>query len=74
MSKDPEQLEQLWDNLLSRQPELIRATFSSLDASDQKAILTHLHCMAHESGWQPEQKASAKAAILALAVQSKQEK
>jgi hypothetical protein len=72
-SKQHEQPDQLWDNLLSRQPELIRAAFASLDTSGQKAVLAHLNRMASDSGWQPEQKASAEAAIQALADQSKQE-
>jgi len=73
MNKAPEQLDQLWDNLLSRQPDLIRAAFASLDISSQKAVLTHLHRMVSDSGWQPEQKNSAEAAIHALADQSEQE-
>ena len=72
-SQRSEQLDWLWDNLLSRQPDLVRAAFASLDAPDQKTILTHLRSMASESGWQPEQKLSAEAAIHALATQLKQE-
>lgn len=67
------QLEQLWDELLSRKPERVRAAYNSLDQPDQKTVLTHLQHMATEVGWQPEQRQSALAAIKALERQSKQE-
>jgi hypothetical protein len=72
-SKRPKQLDQLWDNLLSRQPDLIRASFASLDIPDQKAIIAHLHRMVNETGWQPEQRTSAIVAIQAIVTHSKQE-
>ena len=71
--KRPDQLEGLWEDLLSRQPELIRAAFDSLDKPSQKAVFTHLQRMVSEVGWQPEQQVSAKAAIQALETQSAQE-
>jgi len=67
-------LEVLWNDLLSRQPELIRSAFNSLDDPNQKAVFTHLQRMVNEAGWQPEQRASAKAAIHALETQSNQGK
>jgi hypothetical protein len=70
----PEHLEVLWNDLLSRQPELIRAAFDSLDKPTQKTVLTHLQRMVSEAGWQPEQLASAKAAIHTLETQSFQGK
>jgi hypothetical protein len=73
MNQVPKQLDQLWDDLLSRQPDLIWAAFASLDDVDQKAVFAHLHLMAGEKGWLPEQKTSAKAAIQALATHLKQE-
>jgi hypothetical protein len=69
-----DQLDRLWENLLSRQPDLIRAAYASLAARDQKAVLAHLHRMVNDTGWQPEQQLSAKAALQALDTQSKQEK
>jgi len=59
-------LEALWEELLSRQPELVRAAYASLNAGQQKAVYAHLERMASEPGWQPEQRRSAKAAIQAL--------
>lgn len=59
-------LESLWNELLSRQPKRIRRAFASLDPSEQNAVLAHLHRMVSESGWQPEQRASAQAALSAL--------
>jgi len=72
--KHPDQLEEVWDNLLSRQPELIRAAFASLNPPNQKAVITHLNRMISETGWQPEQQVSAKAAIQALETLSNQDK
>jgi hypothetical protein len=66
MDITPEQLEALWIDLLSRQPELIREAFYSLDPSSQKTILAHLKRMVAEPGWQPEQRNSANAALRAL--------
>jgi hypothetical protein len=74
MERTPEQLEALWNNLLSRQPELVREAFNSLDSSSQEIVLIHLKNMAEESGWQPEQVISAKAALLALEGNIDQEK
>jgi hypothetical protein len=61
-----DQLELLWDNLLSRKPERIKSAFASLDTSSRKTVLIHLHHMANDAGWQPEQRLSALAAIEAL--------
>jgi hypothetical protein len=74
MNIESDQLEQIWDNLLSRQPNLIQAAFSSLDSINQKAVLAHLYRMVDETGWQPEQRASARAAIKVLGSQSNQDK
>jgi len=58
----PIDLETLWDNLLSRQPELIQAAFDGLSKAEQHAVLAHLARMVSEPGWHPEQRASALAA------------
>ena len=73
MNKAPEQIEKIWNNLLSRQPELIKAEYNMLDTHSQKAVLDHLRCMLKEAGWQPEQRLSASAALQALDDQSMQE-
>jgi hypothetical protein len=59
-------LEIMWENLLSRNPERIRAAFSALTPKEQESILVHLNRMATESGWHPEQRRSAEAAVLAI--------
>ncbi len=59
-------LEALWDGLLSRQPRQVRKAFASLESSEQKRVLAHLRRMVEEPGWQPEQRASAQAALDAL--------
>ena len=59
-------LEALWDEILSRQPERVRAAFTSLPQADQKNLLTHLERMATETGWHAKQRKSARAALKAL--------
>jgi len=64
-------LDVLWDDLLSRQPERIRAAFASLATPEQQSVLAHLQRMVSETGWQPEQRISARAAIQTLDNQEK---
>jgi hypothetical protein len=59
-------LEKTWDALLSREPQRIRQTFAGLDGNSQHVVLEHLKKMVSESGWQPEQVLSARAALEAL--------
>ncbi len=66
MNKAPDQLEQLWNQLLSRQPRTIKAAYTALLPADQKAVLAHLQRMTSEPGWQPEQRISAEAALKVL--------
>jgi HPt (histidine-containing phosphotransfer) domain-containing protein len=65
-------VEQLWDHLLSRQPDSIRYAYSTLDAQGQQAVMEHLHRMASEAGWQAEQRLSARAALQVLEAQARQ--
>ncbi len=58
-----QQPEQLWEDLLSRQPGVIKAAFASLYPTDQQTVLAHLQRMVSESGWQPEQRISARTAL-----------
>jgi hypothetical protein len=74
MNEGDEQLERLWDALLSRQPDLIKAANNSLRANDQKAVLAHLKRMISEAGWQPEQRQSAQAALEVLVTQQSLDK
>ena len=66
MDSASEQLEILWYKLLSSQPELIREAFYSLDTGSRSTVINHLRRMANEPGWQPEQRVSARDALLAL--------
>ncbi len=59
-------LEDLWERLLSRQPESIRLAFAALPENEQTAVLAHLQRMAEEPGWHPEQRLSARVAVQAL--------
>ena len=58
--------ENIWDGLLSRTPELVRATFSALSVEERTAVTAHLQRMASEAGWLPEQRLSAQSALQAL--------
>ena len=60
-------LETLWEQLLSRQEDLIRLAFSNLTPESRQSILVHLHRMVIEPGWHAEQRISAQAALDALA-------
>ena len=59
-------LEHLWDQLLSRKPEQIRAAYARLSPDEQASVLRHLERMASEPGWHPEQVLSARTALRAL--------
>ena len=62
----PSAIEQLWDNLLSRQQKLVRAAFEALGEDEQVAVLVHLRKMTSEPDWHPEQRTSALVALEAL--------
>jgi hypothetical protein len=56
-------LEQIWNQILSRQPDQIRQAYSNLNPVEQRAVLEHLRVMATEPGWHQEQRLSAQAAL-----------
>ena len=69
MSEQPSglfDLEDLWDALLSRQSEQVRAAYHSLDEERKAAVYSHLQRMVSEPDWHPEQRLSAQAALNAL--------
>lgn len=59
-------LESIWNSLLSRDPDQIRKVFSELDPASRKVVLNHLNAMVSEEGWHPEQVSSARIALKAL--------
>ena len=63
MEQSQDELETLWDALLSRQANLILQAFNSLDKEGKEAVMNHLKRMSTEMGWHPEQAASAKSAL-----------
>lgn len=65
---DGTDLEDLWDGLLSRVPERVRAAFSQLEERERKAVSAHLRRMASEPGWHLEQRESARSALEILDV------
>lgn len=63
---DDQDLQVIWDALLSRQAERVVSMYNSLSSRDKKEVLDHLIRMSTESGWHPEQRASAIAALAAI--------
>lgn len=63
MVKRPESVQELWDYLLSGEPERVRDAFSVLDENEKQAVVEHLRRMVSEPGWQPGQRESARAAL-----------
>jgi hypothetical protein len=64
---DDTYLENLWNDLLSRDAIKAQAAFSRLEIEEQQDVLLHLKRMTTDQGWHPEQRASAAAALEALA-------
>lgn len=62
----PYSFEQIWDALLSRQPDQVRAMYAALTGEEQRSVIDHLRRMATEPDWHPEQTRSAKEALAAL--------
>lgn len=65
-TSQPNDLEVLWDQLLSREPEKIQNAFQRMTVQEQRAVLAHLERMINEPDWHPEQRVSAQAAIKAI--------
>ncbi len=61
-------LAEIWDQLLSREPERILAGYGNLQPEEQVAVVAHLRRMTTEAGWHPEQARSARAALKALSI------
>lgn len=55
--------ENIWEEILSREPERIRISYNSLSVKEREIVFDHLRKMAAESGWHKEQKISAESAI-----------
>lgn len=66
-----EDLEILWENLLSRRPARIRRAYARLIPEQQQSVRAHLQRMVEEDGWHAEQRLSAQAALQALAQEEK---
>jgi hypothetical protein len=63
MTFSEDELYQFWDELLSRQPQIVKQAFARIPKKEQKAVLAHLKDMAKGEGWQPGQRDSARAAL-----------
>ena len=63
MRNSDDNLERMWDSLLSRDPEQVLVCFRSLSLGEQISVITHLERMITESGWLPVQRHSAQFAL-----------
>lgn len=59
-------LELFWEQMLSRDPQLIQAAFASIDPATRQQVMDHIQAMATQEGWHPDQRQSAQAALDAL--------
>jgi hypothetical protein len=57
------ELENLWDNLLSREARRVKEAFATLTEIEQESVLAHLRRMSDEPGWHAEQRLSARFAL-----------
>lgn len=52
-------VEIIWEKILSREAEQVKAAFLALDADMRQKVRAHLQAMCTEEGWHPEQRLSA---------------
>jgi len=60
-------LEAFWAEVLSAEPERVRAAYGLLYVEQRREVRAHLHRMATEAGWTASQRERARAALAALA-------
>lgn len=60
-------LEHLWQSLLSRDSTTVRAAWDTLDSTERAAVYAHLKRMVTEPDWSEPQRISAQAALDTLA-------
>ena len=68
MNDTKDQLEMLWQGLLSQVPEDIKSAFATLDLASQEIVIIHLRRMVNEDGWQIEQRIAAETALKVLQI------
>jgi len=56
----------LWEHILSENPEKIKEVFHNLNPEEQQYVIEHLYKMATEPGWHPFQIQSARTAYKVL--------
>lgn len=59
----PGRIEIIWDQILSRDTELIRKMYQTLGEDEKEAVFHHLRKMISEEGWHAEQVKSAQFAL-----------
>ena len=66
MQVEPDRFESIWEVLLSRETDRLKAAFESISPAEREAVLLHLKKMVNEPGWQPGQRHSAQTALDAI--------
>lgn len=59
-------LELLWERILSRDSSQIRAAYTTLSPPERAAVMSHLQRMVTKPGWHIEQSTSARFALQTL--------
>lgn len=59
-------LEDLWAEILSAEPDRIRSALAHLSADERRSVVAHLRRMAGETGWSEGQQHRARTALAAL--------
>ncbi len=59
-------LDQLWEEMLSQDAARIRRAWDNLTDDEARAVLAHPARMRDEEGWSPQQKVAAAAALAVL--------
>jgi hypothetical protein len=59
-------LENFWENILSRDPEKIRLSWEPLSTEEKQSIYEHLQDMTTGEGWLEVQRESARTALKVL--------
>jgi hypothetical protein len=66
MHHSNDNLEMIWDGLLSHDPATIKRIYNTFDEDGQRSILIHLQRMVNEPGWLLVQQQSAQIALNVL--------
>lgn len=69
MTEANDWLEQFWNDILSRDRDMIRSAYRSVSKAEQRDCLAHLRAMVSDPEYHPAQRESAQAALDVLAAE-----